>query len=106
MPRVSLDQEDFEKLMKQLKSGRKAEMDVIGQFIIVPKHLRVRKKTKRRSFHGEQDMELMIQLATDYARTRGEDFLIVQVVAEVSKPEKADATHAPARSAGEDLPPQ
>ena len=95
--RVILDPEDFEKLWKQLNSGRKAEMDVRGQFIIVPKHLRVRKKTKRRSFHGEQDMELMIQLATDYARARGEDFLIVQVIAEVSKPEKAEK---------KDLPPQ
>ena len=70
-------------------------MSVIGQYIIVPKHLRVRGKTKRRAFHGKQDAELMLQLATDYARARGEDFLIVQVITEVSKPEKAETKYLP-----------
>jgi hypothetical protein len=42
-------------------------------------------------------MELMTNLATDYAEKKDEDFLIVKVVREVSRPK----TRAPARSAGE-----
>ena len=61
-------------------------MEVTGKFIIVPKHVVRKKKTIRRAFHGETDMELMTKLATDYAEQRDEDFLIVQVVKEVSRP--------------------
>jgi hypothetical protein len=63
-------------------------MDVTGRYIIVPKHWGSKKKSRRRSFHGEEEMELMVELATTYASQRNEDFLIVQVVREISKPKK------------------
>lgn len=61
-------------------------MDVYGKFLIIPKHRMIRKKQIRRSFHDEESMPLMQDLASQYSQARGEDFLIVQVVAEVSKP--------------------
>ena len=64
-------------------------MDVTGKFILVPKHVVRKKKTTKRAFHDAKDMELMTELATTYANQRDEDFLIVQVVAEVSRPKKA-----------------
>ena len=65
-------------------------MDVTGKFIIVPKHniSQKGKKRKRRAYHEASDLQLMQDLATKYAAERGEDFLIVQIVQEISKPEK------------------
>jgi hypothetical protein len=71
-------------------------MDVVAKFLIVTKHRKIRGKNVRRRFNEEQDLGTMVELAIGYAKERGEDFLIVQVIAEVSKP-KQDA---------KDLPPQ
>ena len=61
-------------------------MDVIAKYLIVPKHMKRRGKTVKRAFHESDDMTLMQELATGYAKERREDFLIVQVIREVSKP--------------------
>lgn len=61
-------------------------MDVTGKYIIVEKHRKLKGKLARRRFSDETDMEKMIELATGYAAERGQDFLIVQVVTDVSKP--------------------
>ena len=71
-------------------------MDVNGKYLIVTKHRKIRGKNVRRRFNEVQNLPEMAELATQYAAERGEDFLIVQVIAEVSKP-KQDA---------KDLPPQ
>jgi len=71
-------------------------MDVNRKFLIVAKHVKRKGKTVRRAVHESQEMPLMLQLANGYAQKHGEDYLIVQVIAEVSKP-KPDA---------KDLPPQ
>jgi hypothetical protein len=63
-------------------------MDVAGKYILVPKHVVRKKKTVKRAYHDVTEMELMTDLAGKYAAERDEDFLIVQVVAEVSRPKK------------------
>lgn len=63
-------------------------MDVTGKYILVPKHVVRRKKIARRAFHEETEMELMVDLAGKHAAEKNDDFLIVQVVAEVSRPKK------------------
>lgn len=63
-------------------------MDVTGQYILVPKHVVRKKKTVKRAYHDATEMDLMTELAGKYAAERDEDFLIVQVVAEVSRPKK------------------
>ena len=79
--------ERFMALVDQFIAQQKEfDMEVTGKFIIVPKHVVRKKKTVRRAFHDETDTELMTQLATKYAEERDEDFLIVQVVKEVSRP--------------------
>ena len=65
-------------------------MDVIGKYLIVAKHVKRKGKTVRRAVHESDDMPLMNQLASGYALKHGEDYLIVQVVAEVSKPDAKD----------------
>jgi len=65
-------------------------MDVIGKYIIVPKHHPKSWKNRRRHFHDESDLAKATKLAQQYAAERGEDFLIVQVITEVSKPDAKD----------------
>jgi len=73
---------------------RKVEMDVTGQYLIIEKHRRVRGKKASRRFNDKENIPVMIELAKDYAKQRGEDFLIVQVVVEVSKPGKKEGNGA------------
>jgi len=65
-------------------------MDITGQFFIVQKHMKRKGKLQRRKFHEQEDLDEMIALARTYAARSGEDFLIVQVVHEVSKLEKKE----------------
>ena len=69
-------------------------MDVTGKYILVPKHTVRKKKPAKRSFHESTDMDLMTELAGKYASERDEDFLIVQVVAEISRPKKSKGRQA------------
>lgn len=99
MTRVNLNQEDFEKLVKRLNLGRKDDMDVTGKFFLVEKHKRIKGKPAKRRFNEQEDIPTMVELAKQYAQQRGEDFLIVQVVAEVSKPEtKSNDLHDTGRN--------
>ncbi len=62
-------------------------MGVIGKYFIVEKHKQLRgHRLGRRRFNEEINLEEMKELAAGYAKERGQDFLIVQVVTEVSKP--------------------
>ncbi len=61
-------------------------MKVIGKYFIVQKHMKRNGKLHRRRFNEQEEMERMKTLAAGYAEEHSEDFLIVQVVAEVSKP--------------------
>jgi hypothetical protein len=63
-------------------------MDVTGKFILIEKHIITRKGTKkRRGYHEADGLDLARDLAKKYAADRKDDFLIVQIVEEVSKPE-------------------
>jgi hypothetical protein len=63
-------------------------MDVTGKFILIEKHIITRKgKKKRRAYHEADGLDLTRELATKYAADRQDDFLIVQIIEEVSKPE-------------------
>lgn len=63
-------------------------MDVQGKYFIVEKHRKLKGKLARRKFNEEGDIPTMVELAKGYAEQRDQDFLIVQVVAEVSKPKR------------------
>lgn len=71
-------------------------MDVTDKIFLVEKHRFKRGKggkkviKLRRAFHEDcpEDLEVLKGLAGKYAAERGEDFLIVRVVAEVSRPGK------------------
>jgi hypothetical protein len=65
-------------------------MDVTGQYLLIKKHtMRKNKRARRRFSDGDpQDMQTMRELAAKYAAAQGEDFLIVHVVEEISKPEE------------------
>lgn len=83
-----LDKQDTDRLLAILSEStkeRKVEMDVTGKYLIIEKHRRVGGKKARRRFNDKENIPTMIELAKGYAEQRGEDFLIVQVIAEVSK---------------------
>lgn len=64
-----------------------------GMVFVIRKHLhRESGKMKRRNMFSEAEMDKAAALAERYAEQNGEDFLIVQVVAEVSKPSKKAAS--------------
>jgi hypothetical protein len=63
-------------------------MDVVGKYILIEKHIITRKgKKKRRAYHEAEGLDLARELATKYAADRQDDFLLVQIVEEISKPE-------------------
>ena len=66
---------------------------VDGQYLIIPKHKHrktgVKRRLQRRQFHGIEEMQTMENLAQKYAAENSEDYLIVQVVKEVSKPKES-----------------
>lgn len=66
-------------------------MDNTGQYILVKKHTQRKGKRVRRAFHNADGLELMRELGAQYATKHGEDFLIVQVVEEISKPESEES---------------
>ena len=61
-----------------------------GRLLIISKHwLRQGKKhnkTRSRKFHEPEDIDLVRDLATGYANHKNEDFIIVEVVEEISRP--------------------
>lgn len=63
-------------------------MDVSGQYFLVNKHIPIGKKKKRRFFFTAEEIEKQIELAEKYAGENREDYLIVQVVREVSDSSK------------------
>lgn len=66
--------------------------DVKGQFFLIKKHLPLQngKGKKRRHFFGPEEFEQQRDLARKFGMDDGEDFLIVQVVEEITnkKPEE------------------
>ena len=69
-------------------------MDVIGKYILIKKHTMKKGKRARRHFgDGDSaDMQKMRELAAKYATEENEDFLIAQVIEEISKPETEKAS--------------
>lgn len=63
-------------------------MNVDGKYILIKKHTMRKHKRARRHFSDgcPEDMQKMRELAGQYAAEQGEDFLIVQVIEEISKP--------------------
>jgi uncharacterized protein YceH (UPF0502 family) len=64
--------------------------DNTGQLLLLRKHISRGNGTKkrRRRFHEPSDIEQLKAMAQSMANRDGEDFLIVQIVHEASKPEK------------------
>jgi hypothetical protein len=69
--------------------------DQTGKLFVVNKHrVQTRKDRKvlrriRRRFYEPQDLEEAMAMARKHAAERHEDFLVVQVIAEASKPNAA-----------------
>lgn len=65
-------------------------MDNTGQLLILRKHVRRGESTKkhRRHYCEPSDIDQLKELTQSIANREGEDYLIVQVVYEASKPDK------------------
>lgn len=65
-------------------------MDVCGKYFIVEKHRKFKRKSKpvlaRRRFYDAGELDEARQRAGLYAGQKKEDFLLVQVIDEISKP--------------------
>jgi hypothetical protein len=63
--------------------------NINGKYLLISKHLITsEKKKKRRNDFTEADFEKQRELARLYAKDRGDDFLIVQVIEEISVPKQ------------------
>lgn len=68
--------------------------NIDGLYLIIPKHKHSKtskgkkKRMQRRVAHGPNELEAIETLAARYAMENGEDYLIVQVVSEFSKPQR------------------
>jgi len=61
--------------------------DQTEKLLIIPKHMTQKNgKLKRRCFHEENELDEILELAQSYATEKKQDYLIVKVVAETSKP--------------------
>lgn len=64
-------------------------MDVEGKFFLIEKHWRAKniKGKRRRSFFiGNDEIEKAVERAKKYSQNNREDYLLVQVVKEITKP--------------------
>lgn len=60
-------------------------MDIVGKYFLIKKHTIKGSKRSRRATFGPEDFENQRKLAEKYSKeNQGEDFLIVQVVEEIS----------------------
>jgi hypothetical protein len=70
-------------------------MDVTGKFVLIKKHtMRKHKRARRHYAESCEELNRMRELGAEYAVKQGEDFLIVQIVEEISKPEPEGETPA------------
>lgn len=67
--------------------------DQTGKLIIMRKHFqRENGKRARRKFFEPSDIDFAKELAQNFADSKGEDFIVVQVVHEASRPSKKAAS--------------
>ena len=72
---------------RKISTRRKESlMDVENKYFIIHKHWKRRKGARRRRFYEEGELQHALDRARKYADENNEDYLIVRVVAEQSKP--------------------